>query len=150
MTFAQPFDLRAGLPTVYLVLATIFSLLLQGLLAVSWIQGNLGAFLFWFSFALCISALALAYLYNQRQRSSYLHWQYQAPSYKLHSKLRNQSLDASVQRYTIQTGKLIFVSFKLTGKGSKHLVFHQALNEENAFRRFKVRLCWAEPESKPL
>ncbi len=147
MTFAQPFDLRAGLPTLYLVLATSFSLLLQVFLAVNWLQGNLDALWFWFSLILTITTLAFAYYFNKRQRSFYLHWQDQSTTYKLHSKNNTQKLDASLHSYTIQTGRLIFTSFNLKGRRKKYLLFHQALNKKNAFRRFKVRLCWTETDS---
>ncbi len=147
MTFAQPFELRAGLPTAYLVSAVALSLLVQIYLTISWLEGKLDVLWFCFSLLVTVSAITLVFFLNQRQKKYTLHWHGQPSTYKLYLEQKEQGIDTRLNRYTIQTGKLIFVSFILADTGTKHLVFHQALNEKNAFRRFKVRLSWDQPES---
>ncbi len=146
MTFAQPFDLRAGLPSSYLAVTGFVTLSLQLFLLLSWLQGKLDIVWLGLSLALTILFMLMTYLSNRRQKNYNLHWRAQPATYTLYSKPGERHQIASLKCYSIQTGKLVFVSFDLADARVKHLVFHQALNDKNAFRRFKVCLCWSSSE----
>jgi len=144
MTFAQPFDIRAGLPLLYLLLALILTVSVQAYLLILYLEQQLDAIWFFFSLALSVFLVILAYFSNQRQKSYYLHWQGNRDVFKLYSKDKALNHEVSVSKYTIQTDKLVFVRFSLASSGNMYLLFHQDLNEDSSFRRFKVQLSWSE------